>query len=418
MSVRARIAPFALFLAWMTHAIAVSASATVSTACFDLAFFNFARSAGNVQCYLQLKPNVEKALLRPEPRTDDLVAQFELWIEARAPRTGQVIGEWRFRDAVRQAAGSQENALLRSYPLRLPPDNYEMHVQVRDRVNGRVYFEALPFECRSTASPALSDLQFDLVKSFGPVSLTQPLYGLHIENQPDTLRFNVELIADQPAMLSVRTVLYFQQAGDQSRSGDASRYQVRTYTTQQQHSEVFRLQTGTNAYAGSLPLGDAPDGEYLLELSFFQDGELRCSNSRSFILDWPRLRDIFADLDEAIARMAWIASPQTLQRLSQIPDADQKLREFLAWWERWASEGKTGGSAAMKRYFSRVFEAEEALAEGWKSDRGRTLVLYGQPDYQEAITLPGRDLLVWVHHDLNLVHLFHKTEDRYDRIEI
>lgn len=393
------------------------AAATVSTAYFDLAFLNLERDGAPVQCLLQLKPNVEKALLRPEPRTDDLVAELELWVEARIPRTGQAIGEWRFRDRVRQAVGSQANDLLRAYPLHLPPGAYDMHVQVRDRVNGRVYFEALPFECRpSTPLPWLSDLQLELVKSFGPVSLAQPLYGLHIENQPDTLRFSAELRADRAAMLSVRAVLYFQQAG-QGRPGDATRMQVRTYATQQQRSDVFQVVPGTSVYQGGFPLSDAPDGEYLLELSFFQDGAMVCSNSRSFVLDWPRLREIFADLDAAIERMVWIASPAERERLSGIRDADQQLREFLNWWERRTLAGQ-GGTEAMKRYFSRVFEAEAAYAEGWLHDRGRTLVLYGQPDFKEDIQLPGAELLVWVYRAQNIVHLFRREDGEYHRLEI
>lgn len=419
MPARARIPLLCLAFLLVVAGGCLKAAATVSTAYFDLAFLNLERPGGNVQFYLQLKPNVEKALLRPEPRTDDLVAQLELWVEARVPRTGQVIGEWRFRDQVRQAVGSQDNALLRAYPLSLPAGAYELHVQVRDRVSGRVYFESLPFESRdANPLPALSDIQFELLKSFGPVSLAQPLYGLHVENQPDTLRFSVELQAEKAAMLSVRAVLYFQQRGGQNRPGDASRMQVSTYATQQQHSEVFRVTPGDNRYEGSFALGDAPDGEYLLELSFFQDGVLRCSNSRSFILDWPRLREIFADLDAAIARMIWIASPAERQRLSQIQDADQQLREFLLWWERRAVEGKGGGTEAMKRYFSRVFEAEEAYADGWQNDRGRAMVLYGRPDFSEEIKLPGAELLVWIHRDWNLVHLFRKDGDDYHRLEI
>lgn len=394
----------------------LQAASTTSTAYFDLALLNLARPGGNVVCFLQLKPNVEKALLRPEAKTDDLVAQLELWIEARVPHTGQVLGEWRFRDLVRQPVGSQDNSLLRAYPLQVPPGAYEFHVQVRDRVSGRPYFEALPFECRpDTSRPALSDLQFELLKSFGPVSLAQPLYGLHIENQPDTLRFSAELSADKAAMLSVRAVLYYQQAG-QGRPGDAARMQVRTYATQQQHSEVFRLRTGLNVFQGSFPLADAPDGDYLLELSFFEDGRLVCTNSRSFVLDWPRLREIFADLEAAIDRMVWIASAEERAHLRAIADADQQLREFLAWWERRATDGD--GEAVMKRYFSRVFEAEDAYGAGWMCDRGRAMVLYGQPDFTQEIGLPGMEVLVWVHREWNIVHIFQRTDGEYRRMEI
>ena len=406
---------------WLLPSL-LQGAATVSTAYYDLAVLNLVRDKGNVQLILLLKPNAEKALVRPERGTDDLVAKLELRVEARSPQNQAVLYEWRFRDQVRQAASQAGNQLLRVYPLRIDARKYDIHVEIKDLNAGRTYFEAMPFESRdSEAAWAVSDISLDFLKSFGPVSISQPLYGLHVETKPDTLRYQVELNAPFPEPLTVRAVLYVKQEAAQTLAGDAARWQVSHYITYEQRTDILQPQVGRNVVEGTFALSDASDGEYRLELAVFRDSLLLASTHRSFVLDWPQLSEIFGNLERAIAWMGWIASSGERARLLSFKESDQRIREFMAWWERWAGPGDGGARQAMKRYFSRIFYANthfEEDQEGWKTDRGRVHVLYGSPDERETIPFPGTPVEVWVYKEWSLIRAFRKSDSGYQQLKI
>jgi GWxTD domain-containing protein len=407
----------ALF-SWVTGTLSAE---SISTTYYDISFLNANHAEGNVKMVLQLKPNVEKALVRLEPGTDALVANLEFNIEARTQATRQTRHSWRFRKQVRQAAGMEEG-LVRVFHFNADPGAYNIDIEILDLVTKRRYFETLRFDCRAVQQEIqVSDLELATVTTFGPVSMSQALNGLRIESQPDSLRFIYSIHSNAAATLTARAVLYRQQESLAGHQAASSKWQVQHFRTFLQQSDILRLKAGETTAKGAFPLADALDGTYQLELTLYNDETRVGQCSRSFVLEWPRLREVFANLHKAIEWMKYIADPVTCAHLNNIQDADLQQREFISWWQRRVAPGEGDARTAMKGYFSRVFMANETLGlgeHGWKSDQGKTMILYGPPDMQSSIPVPGLKLYVWLYRSWNLAFLFKEMDGQVRMVNI
>lgn len=390
-----------------------ASAASLSTSFYDISILNQAGKASNVLFVLELKPNVEKALVRLDPKTDALVSDLGVSIEAKTMPRRQTQHSWNFRHHFQQGGMEQGQGLVGRFPLDLAPGTYEIHVELHDLHTNRRYLEILRFDCKQPRQEIqLSDLNLETVKSFGPVSLAQPLNGDRIEIQPDSIRFQAHVFLAQPATLAVRVVLYRRQEEGQDGELQQGSIQVEQFRTYLQATDIWKAAAGERQYAGAFPLTEALDGQYQLELTLYQDDARVAQTTRSFTLEWIRMREIFEDLDRSIRWMKWVATPAEQARLTGITDSDEKQREFIAWWQRRSRPVSGDARHAMKRYFSRIFLASEAIkgeGDGWDTDRGKTMAHFGIPDVQTEIPIPGRKMAVWIYRKWNLAFVFQES---------
>lgn len=388
-------------------------AASLSTTYYDISFLNQAGESGNVVFVLELKPNVEKALVRLDPKTDALVSDLAISIEAKTLARRQTLHSWTFRHHFQQGGGESGQGLVGVFPLHLAPGAYEIHVELLDIRSNRRYFEMMRFDCRAQRQEiVLSDLTLETVKSFGPVAMAQSLNGDRIEIQPDSIRFQARVALGQPAILGIRAVLYRKQEEGQEGEARQGAVQVEHFSAYLQTNDIWKAAAGEQYYSDAFSLAEALDGQYQLELTLYQDEERVAQTTRSFTLEWSRMREVFEDLDRSIRWMKWVASPDEQTRLAGIKDSDEKQREFIAWWKRRARPGYGDARHAMKRYFSRIFLAQEKITdegEGWDTQRGRTLAHFGAPDLETNIPVPGRKMTVWVYRKWNLAFLFEES---------
>jgi GWxTD domain-containing protein len=96
------------------------------------------------------------------------------------------------------------------------------------------------------------------------------------------------------------------------------------------------------------------------------------------------------ELNQEFRRAQYFASDEDMTTFSKMTNLEGK-REFLAGFWVEIEKGKQG-RAPMKRseYLQRTATANQrygsAIREGWKTDRGRVFILYGDPDEIERVT--------------------------------
>lgn len=87
----------------------------------------------------------------------------------------------------------------------------------------------------------------------------------------------------------------------------------------------------------------------------------------------------FVDVDSALGWMRYLLSSEEVKRTERLNDEGK--RAFLA--EFWPRREREAGESA-NRYFAKVVEANLRYSflkrPGWKTDRGRVFILYGEPD--------------------------------------
>ncbi|HTK81609.1 MAG TPA: GWxTD domain-containing protein [Bacteroidota bacterium] len=91
-----------------------------------------------------------------------------------------------------------------------------------------------------------------------------------------------------------------------------------------------------------------------------------------------------ADLDKEFDYARYISTEQEKKQYGMITDVAAKRRFLFDFWERHNTSATAGENSFKKEYFKRIDAANRdyfnGTKEGWKSDHGRVLIMYGQPD--------------------------------------
>ncbi len=156
---------------------------------------------------------------------------------------------------------------------------------------------------------------------------------------------------------------------------------------------------------GTLPLSGLPPGDYALEVAL-QLADTTWVRSRGFrmaaafeeplagrdLLTAP-LRDYFWSLsDEELARLfdpleVWLSAGQERKMFAGL-NPDGKRRYLINYFANLASDPTWEGDSALDVYLERVQQVNDEFGEkagrgeqsGWRTDRGRILLIYGAPD--------------------------------------
>jgi len=146
----------------------------------------------------------------------------------------------------------------------------------------------------------------------------------------------------------------------------------------------FAKPAASSAINFSIPTSNLNPGEYALSVEIIDnDSQAKTSKRTLFAIDYSPGEPPLADADEALEMLKVIASRQEMKTLKK--NGQQNRREALI--NFWKSKDPTPGTTEnefMVEFYSRVDYANQAFTttgrEGWKTDRGKTLLRYGKPD--------------------------------------
>jgi GWxTD domain-containing protein len=117
-------------------------------------------------------------------------------------------------------------------------------------------------------------------------------------------------------------------------------------------------------------------------------------------------------LKDQLQQIRYIANQNEWKALKQYPE--NKLQDAIDWfWERHNSNPVSTNNEARDIFFQRVLKAEELFTihkklRGWKSDRGRIYIKYGQPDdiVDDMFSSDGYPNIHWYYYRENKVFVF------------
>lgn len=106
-----------------------------------------------------------------------------------------------------------------------------------------------------------------------------------------------------------------------------------------------------------------------------------------------------SELDERIAQARIVAQDKDIKLFEEAKGADQKRRYLYAFWR--ARDGQSQPLSAYTDYYRRVAEIDKKYkvmkTPGWKTDRGRIVLKYGEPvdEKYEGHTIGTRPYIIW-----------------------
>ncbi len=159
-----------------------------------------------------------------------------------------------------------------------------------------------------------------------------------------------------------------------------------------------------------LPLERLYPGSFVLTLAADTGGSIAESRT-PFHVVWPNRPRSLSDLSLAIDALKHIATPQEMEALTS-GSTDHQLELFREFWKKRNSDSTRAFNPVMTEYYRRVDDAIRQYStrdamDGYKTDRGRILILFGSPSLVERSLKPGTiPTETWTYHRLRKVFVF------------
>lgn len=117
------------------------------------------------------------------------------------------------------------------------------------------------------------------------------------------------------------------------------------------------------------------------------------------------------DLDKAIDQMIYIASTDEIDEIETGKTYEDKLKNFLYFWNLKDPSPNTEENEVLSEYYRRINYANEkfqSFYEGWRTDMGMIFVTLGAPDYVERYPFSesSKPYEIWDYYDINKRFIF------------
>ena len=280
---------------------------------------------------------------------------------------------------------------------KLQSGTYECLFQVRDLTSDNTYKSTRNFEIPKFNSDEIRISPVSFLKNSNEseyqLAFNPSPAAIHY-NQPYTAYANVLLDSIQGIRLNVR--IYKNEEDD-------GQLYCQDYLTINRDSNIVDLKY-------DLPSDSMAPGKYRIRFSGYASGK-ELNAEKEFEIYWFEKSYYLYKADLAIRPMRYLLSEDEFDRV-----ADLSYDKLDKWMEKyWAERDPTPNTNYNElkvEYFKRVQLANERFnlryKEGWETDRGKILILYGEPDKIEnrRYDADKKPHLVWIYNKQNLTFLF------------
>jgi GWxTD domain-containing protein len=173
----------------------------------------------------------------------------------------------------------------------------------------------------------------------------------------------------------------------------------------------FRLSGSEGRFMATFNIDDWEPGWYTFTAkAALEDPPRAAANSLRFSIEFSRAM-LFRHFDETLETLSLIADAGDIAPLKAAAPAD-RARLWAEFWERRDPTPGTGQNEALEEYLRRVrYVAENfsSVESGWRTDRGKVYIRYGEPDETETRSDPyfQGSYLIWRYYQKNLTFVFY-----------
>lgn len=157
-----------------------------------------------------------------------------------------------------------------------------------------------------------------------------------------------------------------------------------------------------------------PPGDYELIVRLLGERRRKFSTkSKEFSLTWSQKAILKNDYNSVVNQIELIANRNEIENLEKAVTYDQRIEAYSEFWSKRDPTPGTTVNEAQTEFYRRITIANQYFTHlnhpGWKTDRGRIYITYGQPDQVDdfPISLETVPRQIWI---------YYKSE-RYKRFE-
>lgn len=141
-----------------------------------------------------------------------------------------------------------------------------------------------------------------------------------------------------------------------------------------------------------LSLEQCPPGDYELQIKLLgHRGHLINERSEAFSLQWTQEGLLKHDYRTALDQLRLIAEPGEIKKMQKLETYEERLEAFNAFWAGRDPTVGTKENETKREFYRRVAYANRQFPHlrqpGWRTDRGRIYIQYGDPDQIDDVPM-------------------------------
>jgi GWxTD domain-containing protein len=298
----------------------------------------------------------------------------------------------------------------KKFETKLLTGNYEVNLELTDEATGNSF----------KSKRKLSIPDFESSTYFSDIKFYRPDDSLSAEiilgDRQSAIEFNndlrvhFEMIQSHSKTASLTSVLY--------KVKDEEKLEI----NRTEHSISF--ENNWAKYTETINKKILNEGNYLLSYTLKTD-EGESEISKEFRIVWFKKPLYLYDDELAVPPIQYIVSPEEWEAIDNMSDDELStwLKDF---WEKRDPDPDTPLNEIMVEFYNRVYDANKKYAakyeEGWTTDRGKSLILYGEPDHVEAYRykLKSKPYEIWYYQSENkkLIFIDVDEDDTYPLMSV
>jgi len=344
------------------------------------------KSSDSGKTRLELYYQVYNTGFKFEQRGVEYVAEYELSIFVDDDKDLQAASESRDKKIIvanEEKTRSVTDFRTSQINFDLSPGKYKVKLVLSDKISGKIVstdFEVKLADYYNQSVPQLSDIEFiqtisapgvsksvfdkgniiaipSVLRSYGGDDKTKLLYYIEIYQGLDTTE-NVDVetkIRKGSGMMIYRDTL----------------------------NDIFN--NSTELQLREISVEDFSPGEYELEIYLRGRRNKKIFEKKDkFTVQWTIQGLVKHDFNSALEQLAIIAQPGEIKKMKKIESLEQRMEAFQQFWKERDTSPGTARNEFQLEFYRRVNFANRHFGslrrEGWRSDRGRVLIKFGEPD--------------------------------------
>ncbi len=133
--------------------------------------------------------------------------------------------------------------------------------------------------------------------------------------------------------------------------------------------------------------------------------------AKPFVVNWGGLTAHIQDIDQAVRQLKYIAKGKEIETILSSTTSEQTMERFKAFWKKRDPTPGTARNERMEEYYYRVAFANQrygTFTDGWKTDRGQVMVLFGEPDHvdRHRTSFSVKPYEVWYYYQIGRRFIF------------
>ena len=391
---------------------------------YDYAEFGYDSTSDYVEFYYSFNQN---SLTKTEQDSGTFVeGVLHITLENTSTHKKVLDNDWNISYKVENDTTSGDRSLIGVVGFVIPAGEYKSLVSGRDAVDTskiRVYNESVSIKPLIKNSFAVSDIEV----SSKIIQDSPNEHSVFYKNTFEVIPIPTCLFGQDQPVVFYYCELY------QLKNGDLNtplKLTLNVFNSKGKNvfnrSKEINRKNNTRVEVGTVLVNKFPTDAYTMFVSLFDTStNIGINSSKRFYVYNPDIvstdtatgshQDVLGsefavmseeEIDNMFAQSKYIALSQEIDQYKKISELEGKRKFMYEFWKKRDPDTSTPGNEYYNKYFQRVRESNQKYStisrKGWKSDRGRVYILYGEPSEIERYPnqTDSKPYEIWHYNDI------------------